>query len=425
MGARRSVSLSADARRRRSALFSEGDAPAPVASVLGAHPLHDRRHRGTRVRRVGAERQARERGRRFLPLGRAPASHAAARQRRASSRSSCPTSGPDAFYKYEIMTRDGTLRLKTDPFAPAWRGRPAPPRASRPRTTWGDEAWMRSAPERDWAREPMTIYEVHLGSWARVPEEGDRSLTYREIAPRLVDHCRALGFTHVELMPVAEQPFEGSWGYQVTGYYAPDLALRHARRLPLSSSTPATSAASGSCSTGCRRTFPRDDFALRRFDGTALYEHEDPRRGEHPGLGHAHLQLRTARGTQLPDRQRAVLAEGVPRRRPARRRRRVDALPRLQPHGRRVDAEPLRRAREHGGDRVPARLQLDHRPRRPGSVHHRRGVHRLAGRHARRCTTAGSASRSSGTWAGCTTRCCTSRRSPFTAASTTTSSPSR
>ena len=139
-------------------------------------------------------------------------------------------------------------------------------------------------------REPVAIYEVHLGSWARVPEEGHRPLTYREIAPRLVDHVTSLGFTHIELLPIAEHPFSGSWGYQVSGYYAPtarfgspddfryfvDYCHQHGIGVLLDW-VPAH--------------FPKDDFALRRFDGTALYEHEDARRGEHPD-GEQHGQGR-------------------------------------------------------------------------------------------------------------------------------------
>jgi 1,4-alpha-glucan branching enzyme len=130
----------------------------------------------------------------------------------------------------------------------------------------------------------VAIYEVHLGSWARVPEEGHRVLGYREIAPRLAAHARRFGFTHVELLPVAEHAFYGSWGYQVTGFYAPtsrygapddlrflvDTCHRHGLGVILDW-VPAH--------------FPKDDFALRRFDGSALYEHEDPRLAEHPDWG--------------------------------------------------------------------------------------------------------------------------------------------
>ena len=196
-----------------------------------------------------------------------------------------PGVAPGALYKYEIKAQDGSLRLKADPFALAMELPPST--ASRVVASshpWQDSEWMKARRQRDPLREPIAIYEVHLGSWARVPEEGHRPLTYREIAPRLVDHVTSLGFTHIELLPIAEHPFSGSWGYQVSGYYAPtarfgspddfryfvDYCHRHGVGVLLDW-VPAH--------------FPKDDFALRRFDGTALYEHEDARRGEHPDWG--------------------------------------------------------------------------------------------------------------------------------------------
>ncbi|HEX9705709.1 MAG TPA: 1,4-alpha-glucan branching protein GlgB [Gemmatimonadales bacterium] len=196
-----------------------------------------------------------------------------------------PGVAPGALYKYEIKTADGALRLKTDPLAQAME---APPRTAgrvvASTYEWSDAAWRAARRGVDPRRDPMAIYEVHLGSWARLPEEGNRTLTYREIAPRLVAHARRLGFTHLELLPVAEHAFTGSWGYQVMGYYAPtarygtpddfrffvDYCHQHGLGVILDW-VPAH--------------FPKDDFALRRFDGTALYEHEDPRRGEHPEWG--------------------------------------------------------------------------------------------------------------------------------------------
>ncbi len=192
---------------------------------------------------------------------------------------------PGALYKYEIRTRSGELRLKTDPLGFAME--PPPGSASRVVASsyaWTDAGWLAERARRDPAREPLAIYEVHLGSWARVPEEGNRVLGYREIAPRLAGHARRFGFTHVELLPVAEHAFYGSWGYQVTGFYAPtarygspddlrflvDACHRHGLGVILDW-VPAH--------------FPKDDFALRRFDGSALYEHEDPRLGEHPDWG--------------------------------------------------------------------------------------------------------------------------------------------
>jgi 1,4-alpha-glucan branching enzyme len=190
-----------------------------------------------------------------------------------------------ALYKFEIKTREGALRLKTDPLA---RSMELPPgsagRVARSEHVWSDGPWLDRRAKADPHREPVSIYEVHLGSFARVPEEGDRFLGYREIAPRLIDHARRMGFTHVELLPVAEHAFYGSWGYQVTGYYAPTCRygdpddLRYlVDRLH--------EAELGVILDWVPAHFPRDDFALRRFDGTALYEHDDPRRGEHPDWG--------------------------------------------------------------------------------------------------------------------------------------------
>lgn len=188
-------------------------------------------------------------------------------------------------YKYEIRTPEKAIRLKTDPYAQYMEGPPG--NASRVFASdyeWHDADWMRSLRTRNYHREPVSIYEVHLGSWARVPEENNRPLTYREVAPRLAEHVRRFGFTHIELMPVAEHPLGASWGYQVTGYYAPtcrygtpddfryfvDVCHQHGLGVILDW-VPAH--------------FPKDDFALRRFDGTALYEHDDPRLGEHPDWG--------------------------------------------------------------------------------------------------------------------------------------------
>jgi len=190
-----------------------------------------------------------------------------------------------ALYKYEILTQQHTLRVKTDPYAQSMEL--APGTASRVVDTsyeWSDHAWMHGRPQRDWRAEPVNIYEMHLGSWARVGKEGNRWLTYREIAPRLVEHCRRLGFTHVELMPIAEHPFTGSWGYQVTGYFAPTARYGTPDDFRFFVDT-LHQAGIGVLLDWVPAHFPKDDFALRRFDGTALYEHEDPRLGEHPDWG--------------------------------------------------------------------------------------------------------------------------------------------
>ncbi|HEY4131844.1 MAG TPA: 1,4-alpha-glucan branching protein GlgB, partial [Gemmatimonadaceae bacterium] len=197
-----------------------------------------------------------------------------------------PEIGPGSLYKFELLTRDGSLRVKTDPFA--FKMEQFPGDASivelEELYRWRDDGWMRGRTTRDPVRSPLSIYEVHLGSWARVPEEGSRLLTYREIAPRLVEHVQKLGFTHVELLPVMEHPFYGSWGYQVSGYFAPTSRygtpddLRYFVDLLHENGI-------GVILDWVPAHFPKDDFALRRFDGTALYEHEDPRLGEHPDWG--------------------------------------------------------------------------------------------------------------------------------------------
>ncbi len=188
-----------------------------------------------------------------------------------------------ALYKFEILTAEGVLRVKTDPMAQAMEHPPeTASRVTASTYAWGDEGWMAERRGWDHARRPMSIYEVHLGSWAR--GEGGRPLGYREIAPRLAAHARALGFTHLELLPIAEHPFGGSWGYQVTGYFAPTARfggpddfrffVDHCHREGL-----------GVILDWVPAHFPKDDFALRRFDGSALYEHDDPRLAEHPDWG--------------------------------------------------------------------------------------------------------------------------------------------
>jgi len=189
-------------------------------------------------------------------------------------------------YKYEILTRDGLPRVKTDPVA--FKMEQAPQTASivvdLEQYEWRDDLWMRTRRDANPLREPMLIYEVHLGSWARVPEDNNRSLTYREIAPKLVEHVKALGFTHIELLPIIEHPFAGSWGYQVTGYYAPTSRFGSPDDFKFFVDA-CHQADIGVILDWVPAHFPKDDFALRQFDGTALYEHQDPRLGEHPDWG--------------------------------------------------------------------------------------------------------------------------------------------
>ncbi len=189
-----------------------------------------------------------------------------------------PGVGDGTRYKYEVYGRDGVWREKADPLANATEHPPATASVVfTSRYAWTDDDWLAARAARDPVREPMSIYEVHLGSWRP-------GLSYRELATELTAYVTDLGYTHVEFLPVAEHPFGGSWGYQVTSYYAPTSrfgspddfrylvdALHQAGIGVLLDWVPAH--------------FPRDAWALARFDGTPLYEHADPRRGTHPDWG--------------------------------------------------------------------------------------------------------------------------------------------
>jgi 1,4-alpha-glucan branching enzyme len=191
-----------------------------------------------------------------------------------------------ATYKYEVRPMSGPWRVKTDPLGQFMEQQPgnASIVVAQEQYAWNDGAWLSSRAKRDPVREPMLVYEVHLGSWRRVAEEGNRSLTYREIAPLLAEHCVKLGFTHVELMPIQEHPYGGSWGYQVSGYYAPTSRYGTPDDFRFFVDT-LHQAGIGVLLDWVPAHFPKDDFALRRFDGTACYEHEDPRLAEHPEWG--------------------------------------------------------------------------------------------------------------------------------------------
>ena len=190
-------------------------------------------------------------------------------------------------YKYEVMGADGYLHLKTDPYATFYE---APPHnASIVQTvdevySWNDAAWMERRAQTDWANQPISVYEVHFGSWRRVEKDGNRPLTYREAVEELIPYVRKMGYTHVEFMPMAEHPFSGSWGYQVTGFFAPTHRF----------GTPEDfmylvdqlhQAGIGVILDWVPGHFPMDAFALARFDGTHLYEHADPRQGMHQDWG--------------------------------------------------------------------------------------------------------------------------------------------
>ncbi|MGH7445485.1 MAG: 1,4-alpha-glucan branching protein GlgB, partial [Longimicrobiales bacterium] len=193
-----------------------------------------------------------------------------------------PGIGPGTAYKYHIVSRHQGYRVeKADPFG--FRHEVAPRTASIVANLdydWGDERWMNERRDANALSAPISVYEVHLGSWMRPAEKG-RLLGYRELAPRLAEYVNAMGFTHVELLPVMEHPFYGSWGYQTTGYFAPtsrygepqdfmylvDFLHQHDIGVILD---------------WVPSHFPGDEHGLAYFDGTHLYEHADPRQGFHP-----------------------------------------------------------------------------------------------------------------------------------------------
>jgi 1,4-alpha-glucan branching enzyme len=186
-------------------------------------------------------------------------------------------------YKYYIVSQQGNYHVdKADPFA--FYAETPPKTASIVRSldyVWQDQSWMERRRTRNALDAPISVYEVHLGSWRRMPEEGNRSLTYREVAPKLADYVKQVGFTHIEFLPIMEHPFYGSWGYQTTGYFAPtsrygspqdfmyliDYLHQHDIGVILD---------------WVPSHFPNDEHGLGYFDGTHLYEHGDPRQGIHP-----------------------------------------------------------------------------------------------------------------------------------------------
>jgi 1,4-alpha-glucan branching enzyme len=188
-----------------------------------------------------------------------------------------------AVYKYHIVSQHGDYRVdKADPFA--FYAETPPRTASIVRDldyAWNDQSWMEKRRTRNALDAPISVYEIHLGSWRRVPEEGNRYLTYRELAPKLAEYVKQVGFTHVEFLPVMEHPFYGSWGYQTTGYFAPTsrygtpqdfmylVDYLHQRDI-------------GIILDWVPSHFPNDEHGLGYFDGTHLYEHGDPRQGIHP-----------------------------------------------------------------------------------------------------------------------------------------------
>jgi 1,4-alpha-glucan branching enzyme len=186
-------------------------------------------------------------------------------------------------YKYEIKAQDGRLLpLKADPVAFAAEHPPATASvvARLDHHQWRDQAWMEERPRRDPYATPIMIYEIHLGSWRRRPEEGNRYLTYRELIDTLVPYVAEMGFTHIELLPITEHPFDGSWGYQPTGLFAP--TSRFGSPSDFQAFVDACHQAwIGVILDWVPGHFPTDAHGLAEFDGTHLYEHQDPRQGLH------------------------------------------------------------------------------------------------------------------------------------------------
>lgn len=198
-----------------------------------------------------------------------------------------PGVGEGAKYKYEILAANNdTPFLKSDPYAV--RFEPPPHNSSVVCDIsgygWSDEKWIKNRRETDWAKKPVSVYEVHLGSWKRVPEDGFRPLSYAEIGRQLAEYCVQMNFTHVEFMPLTEYPFDGSWGYQVTGFYAPTHRYGSPREF-MEMVDVLHQNGIGVIMDWVPAHFPRDAFALAGFDGSCLYEHEDPRLGANPDWG--------------------------------------------------------------------------------------------------------------------------------------------
>jgi 1,4-alpha-glucan branching enzyme len=199
-----------------------------------------------------------------------------------------PGAHAGARYKYELRSRvTGAVFQKVDPYAFAFEVPPASASVvwDIDGYQWQDDDWMRARGGLNaWLDRPMSIYEVHLGSWQRVPEDGNRCLSYRELADRLVPYVKEMGYTHIELLPVMEHPFAGSWGYQVIGFYAPTSRFGPPEDFKLFVDR-CHQYGLGVILDWVPGHFPKDAHGLAWFDGTALYEHADPRKGEHRGWG--------------------------------------------------------------------------------------------------------------------------------------------
>lgn len=196
-----------------------------------------------------------------------------------------PNLGDGTLYKYEVLNRDSMeIQLKTDPYGQGFQHPPETASIVTQKSTfnWTDQNWKQQVIDSDWQHQPMSVYEVHLGSWRRTVE--DEFLSYRELATQLVEYVKDMGYTHIELLPITEYPYDPSWGYQATGFFAPTSRFGHPDdfRFFINSCHQADI---GVILDWVPAHFPKDAHALAHFDGTALYEHEDPRKGEHRDWG--------------------------------------------------------------------------------------------------------------------------------------------
>ncbi len=217
-------------------------------------------------------------------------------------------------YKYVITTSDDRKLYKADPYGNYAQLRPdnASIVTDLSGFKWTDSVWQTEKADKDILKQPMAIYECHIGSWMKHPVSDPEKETgfynYREFADRFVEYCKDMKYTHVELMGISEHPFDGSWGYQVTGYYAPTsrygtpedfmylVNYLHKHHI-------------GVILDWVPAHFPKDEFGLANFDGTCLYEHPDARRGEHPDWGTKIFNYGKHEVKQLPDRQCHVLGQ--------------------------------------------------------------------------------------------------------------------
>ncbi len=286
-----------------------------------------------------------------------------------------------AAYKYHVRSRFfGYEQLKADPYG---FGTEVPPKSASvvrnlDRYTWGDAAWMESRARKDWLREPVSIYEVHLESWLRRPK--GEFYSYREMATKLVEYVKFMNFTHIEMMPMMEHPYGGSWGYQITGYYAPTSRFGKPEDFMYLVDR-CHQEGIGVLVDWVPAHFPKDAHGLAFFDGSALYEHADPRLGEHRDWGtlifnFGRNEVREFLISNALFWLKKYHIDGL----------RVDAVASMlyldysrEPG--RVGAEPVRGERKPGGDRISAPLQRTG-ARGAGRDHGGGGIHGVSGRFA-------------------------------------------